>query len=323
MTFVVNKWPPTHIVTMLQYFFRRLAQLLPVILGIILLTFILMYIVPGDPVLSMVGDRYEEATLEQLREQFHLNDPIWKQFGHYLWGLLHGDMGVSFISQKPVSELILERFPATMLLALGAMSVSVLLGLAVGILSSIKPHSWLDRASMGLALAGISAPVFWVGLILIIVARYLGWPYLTGYGCLPYLVLPAITLGTRSAAFLARVTRANMLEALSQDYIRTAKAKGLSAYHVVLKHGFKNTLIPVITIIGVDFGSYLSGAVLTESIFNWPGIGRLALNAILKRDFPVIQGAVLVTALIFVTANFIVDILYGFIDPRIRLGGRR
>jgi ABC-type dipeptide/oligopeptide/nickel transport system permease component len=305
---------------MLQYILNRFAQLVPVILGIILLTFILMYIVPGDPVLSMVGERYDEATLERLREQFHLNDPLIKQFGHYLWGLLHGDLGVSFISQKPVTEMIMERFPATMLLAVGAMVVSILLGISVVVVSAIKPHSWLDRTTMGVALLGVSAPVFWVGLLLVIGARAVGWPYLTGYGCLPFLILPAITLGTRSAAFLARVTRANMLEVLSQDYVRTAKAKGLSNFIVVVKHALKNTLIPVITIIGVDFGSYLSGAVLTESIFNWPGIGRLALNAILKRDFPVIQGVVLVTALIFVTANFVVDILYGVIDPRIRLG---
>jgi ABC-type dipeptide/oligopeptide/nickel transport system permease component len=219
--------------------------------------------------------------------------------------------------------MIMERFPATMLLATGAMFVSILLGISVGVISAIKPHSWLDRTTMGIALLGVSAPVFWVGLLMVIGARAVGWPYLTGYGCLPYLILPAITLGTRSAAFLARVTRANMLEVLSQDYVRTAKAKGLSNFIVVVKHALKNTLIPVITIIGVDFGSYLSGAVLTESIFNWPGIGRLALNAILKRDFPVIQGAVLVTALIFVTANFIVDILYGVIDPRIRLGKKK
>lgn len=304
---------------MLQYTINRILQLIPVILGLITLTFVLMYIVPGDPVLSMVGERYDEATLERLREQFHLNDPLWQQFGHYIWGLIHGDLGVSFISQRPVTEMILERFPATMLLATGAMFVSILMGISVGVLSAMKPHSWLDRTTMGLALLGVSAPVFWVGLLMIIGARAVGWPYLTGYGCLPYLVLPAITLGTRSAAFLARVTRANMLEVLSQDYVRTAKAKGLSQFVVVVKHALKNTLIPVITIIGVDFGSYLSGAVLTESIFNWPGIGRLALTAILKRDFPVIQGTVLVTALIFVTANFLVDILYGVIDPRIRL----
>jgi len=169
----------------------------------------------------------------------------------------------------------------------------------------------------------ILAPVFWVGLLLVIGGRAVGWPYLTGYGCLPFLILPAITLGTRSAAFLARVTRANMLEILSQDYIRTAKAKGLSNWIVVLKHALKNTMIPIITIIGIDFGSYLSGAVLTESIFNWPGVGRLALNAILKRDFPVIQGVVLLAALVFVMANFIVDLLYGYLDPRIRLQGKK
>ncbi len=304
---------------MVQFVIRRFIQLIPVILGIILLTFILMYIVPGDPVLSMVGERYDEETLERLREQFHLNDPLLKQFGHYIWGLLQGDLGVSFITQQPVSEMIMQRFPATMLLAMGAMFISILMGISIGVISSLKPHSWLDRTTMFVALIGISAPVFWVGLLLVIGARSIGWPYLTGYGCLPYLILPAITLGTRSAAFLARVTRANMLEVLNQDYVRTAKAKGLPAFIVVMKHALKNTLIPIITIIGVDFGSYLSGAVLTESIFNWPGIGRLALNAILKRDFPVIQGAVLVTALVFVTTNFIVDLLYGVIDPRIRV----
>lgn len=290
------------------------------ILGIILLTFILMYVVPGDPVLSMVGQRYDEETLTQLRQSFHLDQPIYVQFGHYLWGLMHGDLGISFITRRPVMQTILERFPATMLLAFGAMVVSILLGLSVGILSSLKPHSWLDRSTMVLALLGVSAPVFWVGLLLVIGGRYVGWPYLTGYGCLPFLILPAITLGTRSAAFLARVTRANMLEVLNEDYVRTAKAKGLSSRVVTLKHALKNTMIPIITIIGVDFGSYLSGAVLTESIFNWPGVGRLALHAILKRDFPVIQGVVLMTALVFVLANFIVDILYGYLDPRIRLG---
>ncbi len=307
---------------MVQYILNRIAQMIPVILGIILLTFILMYIVPGDPVLSMVGERYDEETLERLREQYHLNAPLWQQFGHYLWGLLHGDLGSSFITQQSVREMILQRFPATMLLAGGAMVVSILLGVSIGILSSLRPHSWLDRSSMAVALAGVSAPVFWVGLLLIMAARTLGWPYLTGYGCLPFLILPAITLGTRSAAFLARVTRANMLEVLSQEYVRTAQAKGLGQTVVILKHALKNTLIPIVTIIGVDFGSYLSGAVLTESIFNWPGIGRMALTAIMQRDFPVIQGTVLVTALVFVTANFFVDLLYGFLDPRIRLQGR-
>ncbi len=308
---------------MLTFIWRRFLQLIPVLFGIIALTFVLMYIVPGDPVLSMVGERYDEATLERLRNEFHLNEPLGKQFWLYLKGLARGDLGRSFITRQPVMEMIAQRFPATFLLAFGAMVVSVLVGLTIGVISSLKPHSSLDHTSMVLALLGISAPVFWVGLLLVLLARALGWPYLTGYGCLPYLILPALTLGVRSAAFLARITRANMLEVLGQDFVRTARAKGLPARRVIFRHALKNTLIPIITIIGVDFGSYLSGAVLTESIFNWPGIGRLALNAILKRDFPVIQGTVLMTALVFVTANFLVDLIYGFVDPRVRYRGRK
>ena len=303
---------------MLSFIARRLLQAVPVVVGIILLTFILMYIVPGDPVLSMVGERYDEATLQRLRQEFHLDQPLGTQFWLYVKGLTHGDLGRSFITRQPVMDMILQRFPATFLLAFGAMVVSVLIGLVVGVLSSLKPHSAMDHTSMVLALLGISAPVFWVGLLLVLLGRALGWPYLTGFGCLPYLLLPALTLGTRSAAFLARVTRANMLEVLGQDYMRTARAKGLPGSLVIFRHALKNTLIPIITIIGVDFGSYLSGAVLTESIFNWPGVGRLALNAILKRDFPVIQGTVLMTALVFVAANIIVDLIYGFVDPRVR-----
>ncbi|MCH8068255.1 MAG: ABC transporter permease [Candidatus Marinimicrobia bacterium] len=302
-----------------SYFIKRIFQTIPVILGVITLTFILMYIVPGDPVMSMVGERYDEATIQKLREELHLNDPIWMQYFRFLGNLLHGDLGRSFVTFNPVLDDLLARFPYTLTLALSAMIVSIFIGLSVGILSSLKPNSLLDRGTMMFALAGISAPVFWVGLLLILyVSVYLKWLPPTGYGGIEYLILPAITLGTRSAAFLARMTRATMLDVLQQDYIRTARAKGLPEWKVILKHAFPNTLIPVITIIGVDFGSYLSGAVLTESIFGWPGIGRFALDAILKRDFPVIQGTVLFTALMFISANLIVDLLYGVIDPRIR-----
>ncbi|MCH7732154.1 MAG: ABC transporter permease [Candidatus Marinimicrobia bacterium] len=302
-----------------SYFIKRIFQTIPVILGVITLTFILMYIVPGDPVMSMVGERYDEATIQKLREELHLDDPIWIQYFRFLGNLLHGDLGRSFVTFNPVLDDLLARFPYTLTLALSAMIVSIFIGLSVGILSSLKPNSLLDRGTMMFALAGISAPVFWVGLLLILyVSVYLKWLPPTGYGGIEYLILPAITLGTRSAAFLARMTRATMLDVLQQDYIRTARAKGLPEWKVILKHAFPNTLIPVITIIGVDFGSYLSGAVLTESIFGWPGIGRFALDAILKRDFPVIQGTVLFTALMFISANLIVDLLYGVIDPRIR-----
>jgi ABC-type dipeptide/oligopeptide/nickel transport system permease component len=214
----------------------------------------------------------------------------------------------------------MDKFPNTMILAITAMFFAVLVGLTSGIISSIRPGSLLDRGIMVLTLAGISAPVFWVGLILVLVVGViLRWLPPTGFGGFEYLILPAVTLGLRSAAYLARLTRATMLDVLSQDYIRTARSKKLPEWKVVIKHAFPNTLIPVITIIGTDFGSYLSGAVLTESIFGWPGIGRLALEAILKRDFPVIQGTVLFMALMFVLMNVLVDMLYGFVDPRVRL----
>ena len=305
---------------MATYLIKRVLQTIPVILGVIVFTFILMYVVPGDPVLSMVGERYDEATIQKLRQDLRLDDPLLKQFGHYVGNLFKGDLGNSFITMRPVADDLMEKLPFTLLLAAAAMAVSIVVGLAVGIISSLKPNSLLDRGTMLLALTGISAPVFWVGLLLIlIIGVNLRWLPPIGYGGVEYLILPAITLGTRSAAFLARITRATMLDVLQQDYIRTARAKGLPEWKVVLKHAFPNTLIPIITIIGVDFGSYLSGAVLTESIFGWPGIGRFALDAILKRDFPVIQGTVLFAAMMFILANLIVDLLYGVVDPKVRL----
>ncbi|NIA18484.1 MAG: ABC transporter permease subunit [Simkaniaceae bacterium] len=304
---------------MIKYIFNRILQTIPVLLGVIVITFILMYIVPGDPVQSMVGERYDEATVERLRAELHLDDPITVQFFRYVWNILHGDFGTSFYSGESVSAQIMDKFPNTMILALTAMLVAVLVGLSIGIISSLKPRSWLDKGTMFFALVGISAPVFWVGLMLVLfVGVYLRWLPPTGYGGVEYVILPAITLGLRSAAYLARLTRASMLEILDQQYIRTARMKGLSEWKVILKHAFPNTLVPVITVIGTDFGSYLSGAVLTESIFGWPGLGRLALDAILKRDFPVIQGAVLFMAIMFILANLVVDILYGVVDPRIR-----
>jgi ABC-type dipeptide/oligopeptide/nickel transport system permease component len=305
---------------MLGYLLRRLLQTVPVLLGVIVITFILMYIVPGDPVVSMVGERYDEATIQKLRQELHLDDPLSVQFFRYVGNVLRGDFGRSFITRQPVIDTLLDKFPNTLRLALAAMVVAIFIGVGVGIVSSLKPHSLLDKGSMFLALVGISAPVFWVGLMLVLVVGvYLKWLPPTGYGGIEYLILPAITLGTRSAAYLARLTRASMLEVLNQDYIRTARMKGLPEWKVILKHAFPNTLIPVITVIGTDFGNYLSGAVLTESIFGWPGVGRLALEAILKRDFPVIQGTVLFMALMFILANLVVDLLYGVVDPRIRL----
>ncbi len=303
-----------------RYVLKRILQTIPVLLGVVVITFILMYIVPGDPVQSMVGERYDEATVQRLREELHMDDPMWMQFFRYLWNVLHGDFGTSFYSGETVASQILDKFPNTMVLALTAMVIAVFVGLTIGIISSLKPRSLLDKGTMFFALIGISAPVFWVGLMLVLfVGVYLRWLPPTGFGGIEYVILPAITLGLRSAAYLARLTRASMLEILDQHYIRTARMKGLPEWKVILKHAFPNTLVPVITVIGTDFGSYLSGAVLTESIFGWPGLGRLALDAILKRDFPVIQGTVLFMAVIFILANLIVDILYGIVDPRIRM----
>ncbi len=308
---------------MVNFIVRRILQTIPVLFGVIVITFILMYMVPGDPVVSMVGERYDEETIHKLRKELHLDDSLPMQFVHYVSNVMRGDFGKSFITGGSVSEELLIKFPNTLILAVASMIIAIITGLTMGIVSSLKPQSILDKITMFFALAGISAPVFWVGLMLILfIGVFLQWLPPTGFGGIEYIILPAITLGLRSAAYLARLTRATMLDVLNQDYIRTARMKRLPEWKVILKHGFPNILIPIITVIGTDFGSYLSGAVLTESIFGWPGIGRYALEAILKRDFPVIQGTVLFMALMFILANLIVDIFYGIIDPRIRIEGK-
>jgi ABC-type dipeptide/oligopeptide/nickel transport system permease component len=308
---------------MVNFIVRRILQTIPVLFGVIVITFILMYMVPGDPVVSMVGERYDEETIHKLRKELHLDDSLPMQFVHYVSNVMRGDFGKSFITGGSVSEELLIKFPNTLILAVASMIIAIITGLTLGIVSSLKPQSILDKITMFFALAGISAPVFWVGLMLILfIGVFLQWLPPTGFGGVEYIILPAITLGLRSAAYLARLTRATMLDVLNQDYIRTARMKMLPEWKVILKHGFPNILIPIITVIGTDFGSYLSGAVLTESIFGWPGIGRYALEAILKRDFPVIQGTVLFMALMFILANLIVDIFYGIVDPRIRIEGK-
>ena len=308
---------------MVNFIVRRILQTIPVLFGVIVITFILMYMIPGDPVVSMVGERYDEETIHKLRKELHLDDSLPMQFVHYVSNVMRGDFGKSFITGGSVSEELLIKFPNTLILAVASMIIAIITGLTLGIVSSLKPQSILDKITMFFALAGISAPVFWVGLMLILfIGVFLQWLPPTGFGGVEYIILPAITLGLRSAAYLARLTRATMLDILNQDYIRTARMKRLPEWKVILKHGFPNILIPIITVIGTDFGSYLSGAVLTESIFGWPGIGRYALEAILKRDFPVIQGTVLFMALMFILANLIVDIFYGIVDPRIRIEGK-
>ncbi|SVA14846.1 uncharacterized protein METZ01_LOCUS67700 [marine metagenome] len=292
---------------------------MPVIAGVLIISFVLMVVLPGDPVLSMVGERYDESTVEIMRKKLNLDKPLMVRMGMFFGDIIKGDLGNSFISGRPVVKEILEKLPNTLVLAVGAMVVAVLVGVFLGMATSLFPGSWFDKTIMVLALAGVSAPVFWTGLVfMLFFGVYLGWLPPTGYGGIEHVLLPAFTLGLRSAAQITRLTRSAMLDTLGQDYIRTAQSKELPWWKILIKHALPNSMIPVLTVIGTDFGSYLSGAVLTESIFGWPGVGRLALGAIMSRDFPVVQGTVLFMAMMFICVNLIVDILYGVIDPRLR-----
>jgi len=297
---------------------RRLLMTLPTLVGVLVVTFLLLDIAPGDPVSAMVGERADSATIARLRAELHLDDPIPARFGHYLWDVLRGDLGRSYITQRPIAQDLRERFPKTVELALAAMALAAAGGIALGVLSAVRPGGGVDRFAMLVSYAGVSFPVYWVGLLLILVfAVALRWLPPSGSGGLAYVVLPAVTLGMRSIAFLARMTRAAMLDVLSSDFVRTARAKGLGEWAVVLRHGFRNALIPVITVLGLDTGSYLTGSILTETIFGWPGLGRYVLSAIDKRDLPAIQGSILFMSLVFLLVNLVTDLVYAKADPRI------
>ena len=298
---------------------RRVLQGFPVILGVMTISFLLMNVAPGDPVRSMVGDYYDDATIESLRDDLGLNKSLPVQYFNFISNVFKGDLGKSFMTQRLVIEDLKQKVPFTFQLAVAAMFIAVPLGILLGVFAAINHGKLIDKVLIICSLAGVSAPVFWIALLLILfVGIQLQWLPPTGFGGIKFLILPAIALGTRSMAMLARTSRAYMLDVLKEDYIRTAIAKGLSPSIILFKHGLRNVLIPLITIVAADFGSYLSGAVLTESIFGWPGVGRFALNAIMKRDFPAIQGTVLFMAIIFVVINIIVDICYAWSDPRIR-----
>src|SRR6476620_7998605 len=283
-----------------------------------IVVFLLLYVAPGDPVQDMVGERADAETIARLRKELHLDEPVLKQFTLYAGGVLKGDLGRSYITQRPIIRDIKERFPKTLLLAGTAMLLASILGITIGVLSARNPGGWFDRLSLGFAYLGISFPVYWVGLILILIfAVNLKWLPPSGYGGLAYLILPALTLGMRSVAFLSRMTRAAMQEVLQSDFVRTARAKGLGEGRVVLRHALRNALLPVLTVLGLDFGSYLTGSILTETIFSWPGVGRYVLTAIDKRDLPAIQGSVLFLSLVFVLVNLLTDMVYARVDPRV------
>lgn len=274
---------------------------------------------PGDPVEAMLGESAQAADVAVMRKQLMLDQPLWKQYGFYLWNVLHGDFGNSWSFQRPVSELILTRVPATVEMAFAGMLVALLIAVPFGILAAKRPNTWLDRITTVFAVSGAAVPHFWLAPLLILAFSIgTGWFPVSGRGTIAHLVLPALTLGTALAAILMRMLRSSLLEELSADYIRTARAKGASEKRILLHHAIRNALLPVVTLIALQFGSLLTGAVITETIFSWPGIGRLLIQAIFSRDYPLVQGCVLVFAVLYLLANLAADLLYAVLDPRIQ-----
>jgi len=307
---------------MLTWVLRRILAVVPVLFGVTLAVFSMLFLVPGDPVKMMLAEFVTNPDqVAQMRAQLHLDEPILKQYGRFVTSAVRGDLGTSIRSRRPVTIEIGENLGSTAQLALAAMVVAIGLGIPLGLLAALSRNSWLDVASMGTALLGVSMPSFWLGLLLIFVfSLHLAWFPATGGGDLQHLILPAITLGMIAAAIIARLTRSSMLEVLGQDYVRTARAKGLGGFAVVVRHALKNALIPIITIFGLQFGNLLAGAVIVETVFSRPGLGRLIVGGILNKDFPLVQGVVLFVATIYVVINVLVDVAYAYADPRIRLG---
>lgn len=332
---------------MIKYIIKRILLLIPVLIGVSIIVFLIMRVFSPDPAPIVLGEHATQQTMQEWRQANGLNDPVWLQYVDYVKGALTGNLGTSYYTKSPVSKEIFSRFPATIELAIAAIIFASLIGVLLGVISAVKKNSIFDNGGRVLALIGVSMPIFWLGILLIILfSGTLHWlpstgrldPLLqpntiTGFdvidsileGNIPalrdalrHLILPALALGMYSMAIITRMTRSSMLESLSQDYIRTARAKGLSNQRVIRKHALRNALIPVVTIIGLQFGSLLGGAVLTETVFSWPGIGAYTVNCILKSDFPVVQGVVLLVAFVYVLVNLAVDIIYAFLDPRIK-----
>jgi len=309
-----------------NYILRRIVDFIPTILVVAIIVFIITRLIPGDPAAVMLGPQASVKDIEALRESLGLNDPLYIQFFHYFSDLLTGNLGVSLTYNEPIVQLILDRFPNTLILAITALIIAFVIAVPAGIISASKQNSLLDYAVMLISLIGVSMPIFWLGVMLVLYFSVnLGWFPSTGMGdisegIIPYfkhLILSSITLATIPMATFARITRSSMLEVISQDYIKTARAKGLSEFIVICKHAFKNALTPLLTVLGMQISSMLGGAVLTETIFSWPGMGRLIVDAIDKRDFVVVQGTVLFIAVIFVLVNLFVDVLYKVVNPRV------
>jgi len=300
-----------------KYIVKRLLITIPVLLGIILLIFFMLNVVPGDPVAVMMKEHLKEDAIENLRQSMHLDDPFFVRYFRYIWDALHGNLGVSWKLSRPVTGLIATAFPYTVRMAVSAALFSWIMGIPVGILSAVKKNTLLDHASMGLSLFGVSMPVFWIALIL--QNTFKNVLPVSGASSWQCYILPTVVLGWSSAGRIARLTRSNLLEVMRNDYIRTARSKGLSPFKVISRHALKNALIPVITVMAIQISSLLSGAVITESVFAIPGVGSLAISAINNRDMPLLQGTVIFTALLIIAGNLVADILYSVIDPRIRV----
>jgi ABC-type dipeptide/oligopeptide/nickel transport system permease component len=304
---------------MIAYIIRRILMLIPVLFGVIFISFSLLHLVPGDPAEILAGQEASAQDVARIRAEYGLDKPLVVQFGHFVWNAARGDLGISIQSRHPVNELLFQRLAFTLQLSFASILVASTIGLVAGIVSSTRQYSMFDTASMLGALFGISMPIFWLGILLILVfAVKLHVLPSGGTGSLRYLILPAIALGSASAAVIARMTRASMLEVARQDYIRTARATGYSERIVIFRHALKNAMIPVLTVFGLEFGYMLGGAVLTETVFSLPGIGRLLVEGIFARDYPVVQGAMILVATTFVLVNLLTDVAYAFFDPRIR-----
>ena len=304
---------------MLNYVIKRFLSMVPVLIGISILLFFMLRLLPGDPAQVLAGQMASPEEIENIRTQLGLDRPIYEQYLSYLSRLVRLDLGRSARTQNPVIEEIWARLPNTVLLAVVAISLACLFGIPAGIISAMRPYTWVDYLVTMTALFGISMPVFWLGLMLVVLfSVILRWLPAGGTGGWQHVVLPSVTLASFVVAFIARMTRSTMLETLSQDYTTTARSKGLRENVVVIKHALKNALIPIVTVVGLQFGLLLGGAVLTETVFAWPGIGRLIVDSILARDYPVIQGTILIFGLLYILVNLAVDLAYALIDPRIR-----
>jgi len=304
---------------MLRFIVRRILMLIPVMMGVAFIVFTMLYFTPGDPARIILGDMATQENISALREQMGLNDPFFVQFGRYLWKVINLDLGNSYATRSPVAREIFTALPATMRLASMAILIAVGIGIPVGIISAVKQYSWIDNLVMLLTMFGTSMPVFWLSLLLILgFALRLGWFPSSGFDSFSAMVLPSFSIAMPQIALIARMTRSSMLEVIRQDYIRTARAKGQKKMIVIWRHALGNALIPVITVIGLSFGGLLSGAVLTESIFSIPGVGRLMVEGIKTRDYPMVQGGVVYTAFLFCVVNLVIDIIYTFADPRVK-----